>query len=160
VKSTIAAVAAITGMSTGDTVFCSENNRVMTYDTSNIWMCNDFIKLTNNSGVALAKGDVVIADITLAGAVTRTTTQGNPLVIGPVVFGNANGSPVAIAIFGIYDVRTNGSTLAGDLALTSTTAGAGDSTTTMGDGFFGVYVAQNAAAGLTKCFIRSKPEYF
>lgn len=160
VKNTLADVAAITGMSTGDTVFCSENSRMMTYDTNNIWMCNDFIKLTNNSGVTLAKGDVVIVDTTTAGSVTRTTTQGNPLVVGPVVFGNANGSPVAIAIFGIYDVRTNGSTNAGDYALTSTTIGAGDSTTTMGDGFFGVYVAQNGAAGLTKCFIRSKPEYF
>jgi hypothetical protein len=160
VKSTLAAVAAIVNPSTGDTVFCSENNRMMTYDTNNIWMCNDFIKLTNNSGVTLAKGDVVIVDTTAAGSVTRTTTQGNPLVIGPVVFGNDTTRPVAIAISGIYDVRTNGSTNAGDYALTSTTIGAGDSTLTMGDGFFGVYVAQNAAAGLTKCFIRSKPEYF
>lgn len=160
VKSTLADVSAISGASIGDTVFCAENNRLMTYNGSNIWMCNDFIVLTNNSGVALAKGDVVIVDITTAGAVTRTTTQGDPLVVGPVVFGNANGQPVAIAISGIYDVRTNGSTNSSDLALTSTTIGAADSTTTMGDGFFGVYVQQNAAAGLTKCLIRSKPEYF
>jgi len=162
VKNTLADVAAISGanVQVGDTVFCLENNRMLTAEGSNIWMCNDFIKLTNNSGVALAKGDVVIVDITTAGSVTRTTTQGNPLVVGPVVFGNDAFRPVAIAISGIYDVRTNGSTNAGDYALTSTTAGAGDSTTTMGDGFFGVYVEQNAAAGLTKCFIRSKPEYF
>jgi hypothetical protein len=161
VKNTLADVAAIGGViATGDTVFCLENNRMMTYDTNNIWMCNDFIKLINNSGVTLSKGDVVVIDTTSAESVTRTTTQGNALVIGPVVFGNDVNRPVAIAISGVYDVRTNGSTNAGDYALTSTTAGAGDSTTTMGDGFFGVYVAQNAAAGLTKCFIRSKPEYF
>jgi hypothetical protein len=161
VKNTLADVAAIGGViATGDTVFCLENNRMMTYDTNGIWMCNDFIKLTNNSGVTLSKGDVVIVDTTTAGSVTRTTTQGNTLVVGPVVFGNDVTRPVAIAISGIYDVRTNGSTNAGDYAFTSTTIGAGDSTTTMGDGFFGVYVSQNAAAGLTKCFIRSKPEYF
>ena len=130
VKNTLADVAAISGanVQVGDTVFCLENNRMLTAEGSNIWMCNDFIKLTNNSGVALAKGDVVIVDITTAGSVTRTTTQGNPLVVGPVVFGNDAFRPVAIAISGIYDVRTNGSTNAGDYALTSTTAGAGDST--------------------------------
>ena len=160
VKNTLADLLTISAASVGDTAFCLENNRLMTANGNNIWMCNDFVILTNNSGVTLAKGDVVIVDITTAGAVTRTTTQGNPLVVGPVVFGNDSGRPVAIAISGIYEVRTNGSTNAGDLALTSTTAGAGDSTTTMGDGFFGVYVQQNAVAGLTKCLIRSKPEYF
>lgn len=160
VKNTLVDVTAITGNQIGDTVFCLENNRVLTYEGNNIWMCNDFIILTNNSGGTLNKGDVVIVDITTANSVTTTTTQGNPLVVGPIVFGNINGSSVAIAISGIYQVRTNGSTNAGDLALTSTTLGAGDSTTTAGDGVFGVYVEQVAAAGLTKCFIRSKPEYF
>ena len=160
VKSTLTDVSAISGASIGDTVFCSENNRLMSYNGNNIWMCNDFVEITNNSGVTLAKGDVVIINIAATNSVTRTTTQGNPLVLGPVVFGNANASLVAVAISGIYDVRTNGSTNAGDYAFTSTTTGIGDSTTTMGDGFFGVYVQQNGAAGLTKCLIRSKPEYF
>lgn len=160
VKSTLAAVAAISGPSIGDTVFCLENNRLMSYNGSFIWMCNDFVQITNDSGVTLSKGDVVIINIAATNSVTRTTTQGNPLVLGPVVFGNDTTRPVAVAISGIYDVRTNGSTNAGDYALTSTTTGAGDSTTTMGDGFFGVYVQQNGAAGLTKCLIRSKPEYF
>jgi hypothetical protein len=160
VKNTLADLLTISAASVGDTAFCLENNRLMTAYGNNIWMCNDFVVLTNNSGVALAKGDVVIVDTTTANSVTRTTTQGNPLVIGPVVFGNDSGRPVAIAISGVYQVRTNGSTNAGDYALTSTTIGAGDSTTTIGDGFFGVYVQQNAAAGLTKCLIRSKPEYF
>lgn len=160
VKSTLADVSAISGASIGDTVFCSENYRLMSYNGNNIWMCNDFVEITNNSGVTLAKGDVVIVDTAATNSVTRTNVLGNPLVLGPVVFGNANGSPVAVAISGIYDVRTNGSTNASDLALTSTTLGAAISTTGIGDGFFGVFVQQNAVAGLTKCLIRSKPEYF
>ena len=160
VTSTLAEVSAISVPSIGDTVFCLENNRLMSYNGSFIWMCNDFVQITNDSGVTLAKGDVVIVNIAATNSVTRTTVQGNPLILGPVVFGNDTTRPVAVAISGIYDVRTNGSTNAGDYALTSTTTGAGDSTTTMGDGFFGVYVQQNAAAGLTKCLIRSKPEYF
>jgi len=148
----------LTGMSTGDTAFCSDNFRLMTYD-GQLWMCNDFIKLTNGSGVTLAPGAVVIASTT-ANSCTTTTTTGDELVIGPVVFGAANGSPVAIAIYGIYDVDATSATSHGDFAATSTVAGRSTSSGTMAAGTYGVYVASNAAAGLAKCFIKSKAEYF
>lgn len=155
---TLAELRVLTGMSAGDTAFCSDNFRLMTYD-GELWMCNDFIKLTNASGVTLAPGAVVIV-ATTANSCERTTTAGNAKVVGPVVFGAANGSPVAIAIYGIYDVDATTSTNHGDFARTSTTAGRSESTATMGSGVYGIYVSSNAAAGLAKCFIRSKPEYF
>lgn len=159
VKSTIAQVSVISNPLEGETVFCLENSRLLTYDGT-LWMCNDFIKLINGSGVTLSEGAVVIASTSTAGTVTRTTTQGDPLVIGPVVFGSIAGGSVAVAISGIYNVNTNGSTNAGDFALTSTSLGLGDSTTTLGDGFFGIYVEQKLSASLTRCLIRSKAEYF
>ena len=161
VKSTLTEVGAILSPSSGDTVFCEENKRLMTYD-GQLWMCNDFIKLTNVSGSALAEGEVAVASTATAGGVTRTAiiTNGDPLTIGPVVFGNTNNNPVAIAIFGIYNVLTDSSTNAGDYALSSwSNVGTAVSSTTMGDGFFGVFVERKLSAGLTKCFIRSKPEF-
>lgn len=150
----------LTGMSTGDTAFCSDNFRLMTYD-GELWMCNDFIKLTNTSAVTLVPGDVVIVSSVSANSCTRTATAGSALVLGPVVFGAANNSPVAVAIYGIYDVKSLTSTNHGDFARTAASASFGDSTTIMGQGVFGVFVSSNAAAnGLAKCFIRSYPEAF
>jgi hypothetical protein len=157
IKNTIALVAAITGATAGDTVFCIQNNRLLTYD-GQLWMCSDFIKMTNGSGVTLSRGDLVVMSTT-ANTITRTTTAGAISVVGPVVFGNTAGNPVAIAIFGVYDVRTNDTTNAGDFATTSTVNGRATSTTTMGSGVFGIFVEQ-IGVGLTKCLLRSKIEVF
>lgn len=156
---TLAELRVLTGMSTGDTAFCSDNFRLMTYD-GQLWMCNDFIKLTNVSGVTLNPGDIVAQSITTARSCVRINTAGVARLTGPIVFGGANNSPVAVAIYGIYDVNATTSTNHGDFANSSTTLGQATSTTTMTAGVFGVYVSSNAAAGLAKCFIRSKPEYF
>lgn len=159
VKSTLSAVSAITGASAGETVFCEENFRLLTYD-GQLWMCNDFIKLTNGSGVTLATGDVVVVSTTTAGTVTRIGANGSALVVGPVVFGNTNGNPVAVAISGIYQVRVNAATNAGNYASTSTTLGQARTNLTLSAGIFGIYVEQTAAAGLARCLVKSKIEYF
>lgn len=164
VKATLANVAAISSPSSGDTVFCSENNRMMTFDGS-FWMCNDFIKLENGSGITLVEGDVVAATTVttfLTGTVTTTTTSGSRLVVGPIVFGNISGvgNSVVVAISGIYKIRTNAAVSAGSYALTSTTAGAARGSTIAGSGIFGIFTESIAAAGITKCFIRPKVEFF
>ncbi len=158
VKPTLSSVAAITGMSAGETVFCEENFRKLTYDGSS-WMCSDFIKLTNGSGTTVNPGTVLVASTT-ADTVTLSTTLDNPKVIGPAVFTSTSGSPVVIAIFGIYQVNTNSSTSHGDFAFTNSSGGTATSTGTMGDGCFGIYVESKAAAGLTKCMLRGHYEYF
>ena len=156
-RTTINQGAAITGMVSGDTVFCRENDRLLTYD-GQVWMCSDFIKMTNGSGVTLSKGDLVVMSTT-ANTITRTNVAGANSVVGPVVFGSTAGNPVAIAIFGVYVVTTVDSTNAGDFATTATSNGRATSTTTMGSGVFGIFVEQRVT-GNTKCLLRTKQEYF
>lgn len=156
-RNTISQVAAITGMASGDTVFCLENDRLLTYD-GQLWMCSDFIKMTNGSGVNLSRGDLVVMSAT-ANTVTRTNVAGSISVVGPVVFGNTAGNPVAIAIFGVYVVTTVDSTNAGDFATTTTSTGRATSTTVMGSGVFGIFIEQRGT-GNTKCLLRTKQEYF
>lgn len=157
VRPTLANVAAITGAVAGETVFCQENFRKLTYDGTN-WMCSDFIKLTNGSGVTVNPGTVLVASTT-ADSVTLSTTTNNPKVYGPAVFTSTAGSPVVIAIFGIYQVSTNSSTDHGDFAFTNSSGGTATSTSTMGSGCFGIYVERNASAGLTRCMLKSHYEY-
>ena len=156
-RNTIAGVANITGMSSGETVFCIQNNRLLTYD-GQLWMCSDFIKMTNGSGVTLDRGDLVVMSTT-ANTVIRDNIANLISVVGPIVFGGTAGNPVAISIFGVYDVRTNDTTNAGDFATTTTTNGKATSTTVMGAGVFGIFVEQRVA-GNTKCLLRTKQEYF
>lgn len=158
VRPTLANVAAITGAAAGETVFCQENFRKLTYDGDR-WMCSDFIKLINGTGSTVNPGTVLVASATADTAVLSTSLD-NPKVYGPAVFTSAAGSSVVIAIFGIYQVNTNSSTSHGDFAFTNSSGGTATSTTTMGDGCFGIYVENKAAAGLTKCMLRAHYEYF
>ena len=157
IKNTIGGVSNITGMSSGETVFCIQNNRLLTYD-GQLWMCSDFIKMTNGSGVTLDRGDLVVMSTT-ANTITRDNIANLISVVGPVVFGSTAGNPVAIAIFGVYDVRTNDTTNAGDFATTTTANSRATSTTVMGAGVFGIFVEQRGT-GNTKCLLRTKQEYF
>jgi hypothetical protein len=158
IRSTLNQVSAITGMAAGDTVFCAENSRVLTYD-GQLWMCSDFVKMTNGSGVTIPRGEVAVMSTT-PNTITRTSTASATSVLGPIVFGGAPGASVAVAIFGVYAVLTNDSTDAGDFAITTSPVGRAQSTTTMGSGVFGIFIEQRATAGLTKCLLKTKQEYF
>jgi hypothetical protein len=91
---------------TGETVFCTENYRVLTYDGA-LWMCDDFVRLVNGSGATRAAGDLLIASTVAYGNVVVTTTTQSPRVIGPVVYSSTNGSPIAIAIKGKYKCKVD-----------------------------------------------------
>lgn len=159
VKATLANVAAISGASAGETVFCSENFRKMTYDGDS-WMCSDFIKVTNGTGATVNVGTVLVASTVAADTGILSTVLDNPKVLGPAVFTSTAGNPVVCAIFGIYQVNANSSTNHGDYAFVNSSGGTATSTTTMGDGCFGIYVENKGAAGLTKCMMRPKWEWF
>ena len=158
VVSTLSNVDSLVSPSAGDTVFCLENNRMMTFD-GQVWMCSDFIKLINASGSTLTRGDVVVVSNSTVGGVSTTSTSNNRLVVGPVVFGATVNNPMAIAISGIYSVRIADSTNAADIAYTSITSGAATSTTSTSTGLFGVFVEQKSS-GLAKCVIRPRTDVY
>lgn len=68
-----------------------------------------FISAINKSGGTLARGDVVILDITNTGvagttpSVKTTTTQDDPLVCGVVEKGGADGEAVTVQTYGYHD---------------------------------------------------------
>jgi hypothetical protein len=159
IRSTLNQVSTITGMVAGDTVFCTENSRVLTYD-GQLWMCSDFIKMTNGSGVTIPRGELAVMSTAAANTITRTNIANPISVVGPIAFGGAPGAPVAVAIFGVYGVITSDSTNAGDFAAGGTATGRVTSGTAMGSGVFGVFVEQRATAGLTRCLLKTKQEYF
>lgn len=143
---TLSELDSLTGMVTGETVFCSDAKRPMTYD-GDVWMCGDFVKMTNSSGGTLGRGDVVVVD-TAEESATTTTTNADDNVLGVVVFGATNTNPMAVAIFGLYDVKTDATTCTpGDYCKTDNVAGWTQTTTTMGTGFFGIMTEQKSAAG-------------
>jgi hypothetical protein len=90
----------------GETAFCSENGRLMTYD-GQLWMCDDFIKLTNASGGTRSVGDIMIfqdtSGTTLEAKVVNTL--GNEQVAGVVVYQSLSNQPVALAYKGIYKIK-------------------------------------------------------
>ena len=163
VKTLLSDVSAIASPSEGETVFCSENKRMMTYD-GYVWMCGDFVRLTNSSGGTLNPGDVVVVSTTTVSAATTSLTIYDNRVLGPVVFGNTNGNYVAVAISGIYNVYAasfgadvrhawqafNGNSVAGRAI------GVSDQAYT---GHFGTFVEYKLNNSLVKCFLRTKIEY-
>lgn len=156
---TIAQIDAITGMQAGDTVYDTTNNRPTRY-TGSVWTNADCIVLTNRSGVTLVRGDLVIVSPN-ANAIRRTTTSGNPLVVGPIVYGGADLSEVAVAISGIYDVNLTAAGTARDGVITGTTLGRGRGTNNFAqDGVFANILNTGAGAGLHRCFIRPHAEMF
>ena len=103
---TLVEVGSLSDMSTGDTCFCTDNMRLMTYDGAH-WMCSDFVKLINGTGTSVVEGDLLVASTTLAGTAVATSTIRNKKVIGPVVFPASVGELTVIAIFGKYRVKSN-----------------------------------------------------
>ena len=87
----------------GETVFCLENNRVLTFD-GNLWMCDDFIRVTNNSGSSCIEGDLM--EFNTSGTFSVIKTTGSTIrVAGPSIYPAANGSLTAVAFNGIYKIK-------------------------------------------------------
>ena len=166
VKTLLSDVSAIASPSAGETVFCSENKRMMTYD-GYVWMCSDFVRLTNGSGGTLNTGDVVVVSTTTPGSVTTNLANYDNHVLGPIVFGNTNGNYVTVAISGIYNVNAQAyPPFSSDIRhgfqafnwnqVAGRAVALPDQSYT---GHFGTYVEYKAVASLTKCFLRTKIEY-
>jgi hypothetical protein len=157
---------------TGETVFCLENNRVLTYD-GEIWMCDDFIKMTNNSGSSCIAGDLM--EFAQSGSFSAIkTTGGTVRVIGPAIYPAANSAVTAIAFKGIYKVKIVNvvSGPANNIgwkvqASGSGNAGAGISVANVTSGFMGWTVepvphnSSNVPGGwgTFRCLLRGKVEY-
>lgn len=157
---------------TGETVFCLENNRVLTYD-GDLWMCDDFIKMTNNSGSACIACDLM--QISTSGTLSAIKTTASTLrTIGPAIYGAANGAFVAIAFKGIYKIKIvniGGGTASNIgwkvLASSLGNAGAGINNTAVVAGFIGWTIEPvpfngptgAAGWGTFKCLMRGKVEY-
>jgi hypothetical protein len=157
---------------TGETVFCTENYRVLTYDGA-LWMCDDFVRLVNGSGSTRAVGDLVCAATGVFGNVVITNATQNPRVIGPVVYSSTNGSPIAVAIKGKYKCRVDfystvsPITTIGGKAYTYSSGNLGAAidnvSTPLAGGFFG-WVLEPLPAPLVqgnrKMLIRGKVEFW
>lgn len=150
----------------GETAFCSENGRLMTYD-GQVWLCDDFIKLTNNSGSTRNAGDVMIFEST-SGAVPNlantTTSLSNELVAGVVIYTSLSNAPVVLAYKGIYKIKcvfAAPTTNIGYRVRTSSSATFGDAnnTTTNGGVFAYTLEAPSTSPSTIKCLLRNKVEY-
>ncbi len=162
IVSTLSLVNTLPSPQTGETCFCSENGRVMTYD-GQLWMCDDFIKATNSSGSARSVGDLMVW-VNTSGTTTEVTTSTSAftLTAGVVVYNSNSGSPVALAHKGIYRVNIQVvpptyNRLGFFLRLNTTTAGAGTLVSTSAStGIIGwnVEVLGGSGLGLTKCLLK------
>jgi len=150
----------------GETAFCRENGRLMTYD-GELWMCDDFIKLTNNSGAIRSPGDVMIFETT-PGTTPKlanvTNTLGNDFVAGVVVYQSNIGSPVALAYKGIYKINCAWGvtpTTIGFIVRCGSTNGVGNLTNVYSNPGFFAYTLEvpTANPSLVRCLLRNKVEY-
>jgi len=150
-----------TGLSAGETFFCTDNNRVMTYDGT-FWVCDDFVVMVNRSGVTLNQWDLVI--VQQGGTSTeiscvRTTTSGNPLVVGVVVYQALNGANCVIAVKGNYRVAVSSATsLGADLTTSATSGSAQTNAGIFSKGVFGFATSSTAGAGQVDCIIMARKE--
>lgn len=154
---TLAQIDAIVSPQEGQTVFCSDNNRVMTYDDDGIWMCCDFIKLINITGATRSRGDLVaFSNTSNTGLSCTVAATADPRVAGPVVFGNINGQYMAIAYKGIYRINmTDNPTNEGNLwNAAATDYEANDAGTVMGVGFKGLIMSTTKVSNQALCLIK------
>ena len=168
IKDTLVQVKALLSPEVGETVFCNENGRVLTFD-GDLWMCDDFIKSINASGSTRSQGDTMIY-YQGGGAtpqVVAASTTGNALVAGVCVYSSTNGSPIAIAYKGIYKVKLvyfSTPTATGGF-IRSTSAGGGGCSElwlSMTSGVFGwtLEIPIVGTTSLVKCLLRGKVEYY
>jgi hypothetical protein len=171
VKDTLIQVKALASPEVGETVFCRENGRVLTFD-GDLWMCDDFIKSVNASGSTRSQGDTMIY---LYGSgstpsVVAATNTGNGLVAGACVFSSTNGAPIAVAYKGIYKVKLvyySTPTAIGGFIRSTSGGGGGNSevSSSMTSGVFGwtleiASAPSSAVPSLVRCLLRGKVEYY
>jgi hypothetical protein len=158
---TLATIQALTGMQTGDTCYCTDYDRIMTYDGSD-WMCDDFVKLVTDS--AVVQWDiVVVSNGGTASQVSCQTTSisANGRVLGVVVnsAGASAGGTVVVAIKGNWRVNVRASTANGSPLTTSASSGkAQELSVASYFGVFGFATSSSAAAGTISCIIIPKKE--
>ncbi|PNX51463.1 MAG: hypothetical protein BV456_03105 [Thermoplasmata archaeon M8B2D] len=136
----------------GDTCFNTDWKKLAYYD-GDIWLCDQIIKFTNNSGGTLSTGDVVILHQSSSESVNTTTTASDINVLGVIVKGGDDSEFVSVAIKGIWDVLVTATTAIGDGLYASTTAGSASPNTNGSVGVFAQAVAVRTGAGLVKAMI-------
>jgi hypothetical protein len=151
----------------GETAFCSENGRLMTYD-GQLWMCDDFIKLTNNSGATRNAGDLMVFETTSGttpNLANVTTIFASDFVAGPVIYQSLENEPVAIAYKGIYKINCyyGGSaptTIGFIVRCGAISAQANIAATYVSPGLFAYTIEiPTSEPSLVKCLLRNKVEY-
>lgn len=161
---TLSELVSLSNESVGDTAYCTTNNRIMTFD-GKAWVCDDIVVVLNRSGVTINQWDIVIVDsggTTTIASCNRTTTSGNPLVIGVAVYSSNANTDCYIAIKGNYKVNTAVTAIAlGDDLITSTIAGrAQRNTAAFSKGVFGFATSTAPSGGGTvDCIIMPRKEY-
>ena len=170
IKDTLAQVKLLASPEVGETVFCRENGRVLTFD-GELWMCDDFIKSYNATAGARAQGDTMVF-FQGSGAgpkVVASSTSGNSLVAGVLAYDvpNVLNSPVAIAFKGIYKVKLvyfTTPTATGQFVRTTSSGGGGCSeiNATMSGGVYGwtLDIPTTVSPSLVRCLLRGKVEYY
>jgi hypothetical protein len=170
-KDTLIQVKALLSPEVGETVFCRENGRVLTFD-GDLWMCDDFIKSVNASGSTRSQGDTMIYSqgSGFTPSVVASSNTGNGLVAGVCVFSSTSGAPIAIAIKGVYKVKLvyfSTPTAIGGFIRSTSSGGGGisETTTAMSAGVYGWTLEIPSAPSssiptLVRCLLRGKVEYY
>lgn len=106
IVATLAGVAALPSPQVGETVFCSENGRIHTFD-GDLWMCDDFIKSINGSVSTRVQGDPMVFNNTsgTTDSVVQPITSGDVRFAGITAFSAAPGAPIALAYKGKYKTK-------------------------------------------------------
>lgn len=160
---TFAQIQALTGMSTGETAYCTDRNRVLTWDGT-FWMCDDFVVMRNRSGSTVNQWDVVIVQTggtTTEIACVRSATPGDPRVVGVAVLSAADGALCCIAVKGNWRVNVRTTTALGSDLTTSTVLGPAQvNAGSFSKGVFGFATTANAGpgTGTVDCIIIARKE--
>ena len=169
---TLAQAATIPNPIIGESVFCNENMRMLTYD-GELWMCGDFIKCLNTSGSTRQQGDPMVVKNSTTGTLPEVivpSSSGSALFAGVVAFASASNAVVALAFKGIYKCKisffSNGiSNTVFELLRTSSTGGLETIPSAVGvsAGHIGWIIEQPSSSvtpQLCWCLLRGKTEYY
>jgi len=168
---TLAGVSTLPSPKIGETVFCNENCRILTFD-GDLWMCDDFIKSINGTITTRVQGDAMVFDSTVGSAkrVIQPTTTGDPKFAGIVAFSAAAGAPIALAYKGVYKTRialfsdSYFNSLWAPIRTTSLNGGmetiAGYIGPAAGHCGWLIQRPSSSTPGLFKCLLRGKTEHY
>jgi len=158
---TLTQIFSIVGMQIGETVYCTDHNRVFTYNGAQ-WVCDDFVIMVNRSASTINQWDVVVAGTGGTAteiSCTTTATSGNPGVVGVAVATATTGSNVLIAVKGNWKCNVAASTSTGADLTTSTTVGkAQNNAGSFSEGVFGYATTSVSGSGTVNCIITTRKE--